>query len=45
MPQDEDVRYRVKRTPKGAVRLAFKGVKVVEAKKMHLGPPPEAKHA
>ena len=45
MPLGKHVRYRVKRTPKGAVRLAFRGVKVVEAKKMNLGPPPKGKHA
>lgn len=28
------VRYRVKKTGKGMVRLAFRGSKVVEAKKM-----------
>jgi len=28
------VRYRVKKTSKGPVRLAFKGNKVVEAKKL-----------
>ena len=33
MPQDKNVRYRVKTTKKGKkIRLAFKGDKVVEAK-------------
>lgn len=27
-------KYRVKTTPKGKIRLAFKGKKVVEAKKL-----------
>lgn len=30
-------RYRVKQTPKGPVRLAFKGGKVVEAKNLKTG--------
>lgn len=34
MPLGRGVRYRVKRTPKGNVRLAFKGNKVVEAKRL-----------
>jgi hypothetical protein len=31
------VRYRVKQTPKGPVRLAFKGGQVVEAKNLKTG--------
>ena len=34
MPLGPGVRYRVKKTAKGKVRLAFKGNKVVEAKKL-----------
>ena len=34
MPLAKGVRYRVKATSKGKVRLAFKGNKVVEAKKL-----------
>jgi len=30
----KNVRYRVKQTPKGPVRLAFRGNKVVEAVKL-----------
>lgn len=30
----QGVRYRVKETPKGKIRLAFKGNKVVEATKL-----------
>lgn len=35
MPLGKNVRYRVKTTSKGKVRLAFKGNKVIEAKKLH----------
>ena len=34
MPLGKGVRYRVKATKKGKVRLAFRGNKVVEAKKL-----------
>ena len=34
MPLGKGIRYRVKATSKGKVRLAFKGNKVVEAKKL-----------
>lgn len=34
MPLGKGVRYRVKQTAKGPVRLAFRGKKVVEAKKL-----------
>lgn len=34
MPLGPGVRFRVKKTPKGNVRLAFRGNKVVEAVKM-----------
>ena len=34
MPLKGHVRYRVKATKKGKVRLAFRGNKVVEAKKL-----------
>ncbi len=34
MPLGKGVRYRVKRTPKGNIRLAFRGNKVIEAKKL-----------
>jgi len=34
MPLGKNVKYRVKDTPKGKVRLAFKGGKVIEAKKL-----------
>ncbi len=34
MPLGKGIRYRVKQTDKGAVRLAFKGKKVVEAVKL-----------
>lgn len=37
MPLGKGVRYRVKHTPKGNVRLAFKGDKVVEAKNLKTG--------
>jgi hypothetical protein len=38
MPIKGPVRYRVKQTPKGPVRLAFKGKKnVVEAKNLETG--------
>lgn len=37
MPLGPGVRYRVKKTPKGNVRLAFRGNKVVEAKNMKTG--------
>lgn len=38
MPLGKNVRYRVKQTPKGPVRLAFKGKgKVVEAKNLRTG--------
>lgn len=38
MPLGPGVKYRVKKTKKGNVRLAFKKGKVVEAKKMKSGP-------
>lgn len=34
MPVPKGTRFRVKHTPKGNVRLAFKGNKVIEAKKL-----------
>lgn len=34
MPLGKNVRYRVKETKKGKVRLAFRGNKVIEAKKL-----------
>ena len=34
MPLGKGVRYRVKHTKKGNVRLAFRGNKVIEAKKL-----------
>lgn len=34
MPLGKGIRYRVKSTRKGKVRLAFRGRKVVEAKKL-----------
>ncbi len=34
MPLGKGVRYRVKTTPKGKIRLAFKGNKVIEATKL-----------
>jgi hypothetical protein len=34
MPLGPGVRYRVKHTPKGNIRLAFRGNKVIEATKM-----------
>ena len=37
MPLGKNVRYRVKRTPKGNVRLAFKGGDVVETKNLATG--------
>ena len=37
MPLGSGVRYRVKHTSKGNVRLAFKGNRAVEAKKMGKG--------
>lgn len=37
MPLGKGVRYRVKSTPKGKVRLAFKGNKVVETKNLKTG--------
>lgn len=40
MPLGKNVRYAMKKTAKGMVRLAFKAGKVVEAKNMKTG----AKH-
>ncbi len=37
MPLPKGVKYRVKKTKKGNVRLAFKAGKVVEAKNMKTG--------
>ena len=37
MPLGPGVRYKVKDTKKGKVRLAFKGKKVVEAKNLETG--------
>ncbi len=37
MPLGKGVRYRVKQTSKGPVRLAFKGNTVVEAKNLRTG--------
>ena len=37
MPLGPGVRYRVKPTSKGNVRLAFRGNKVIEAKNMRTG--------
>lgn len=37
MPLGKDIKYRVKQTSKGPVRLAFKGNSVVEAKNMKTG--------
>jgi len=37
MPLGKGVRYRVKKTKKGNVRLAFKGKRVIEAKNMKTG--------
>lgn len=37
MPLKGNVRYRMKDTPKGPVRLAFRGKTVVEAKNMKTG--------
>ena len=35
MPLGKGIRYRVKKIGKGKVRLAFRGNKVVEAKKLY----------
>jgi hypothetical protein len=35
VPLGKDVRFRMKKTKNGYVRLAYKGGKVVEAKPMH----------
>ena len=37
MPLGKGVRYRVKQTPAGPVRLAFRGKTVVEAKNLRTG--------
>ena len=37
MPLGNNVRYRVKHTSKGNIRLAFRSNKVVEAKKLKKG--------
>ena len=37
MPLGKGFRYRVRSTPKGKVRLAFRGNKVVEATKLRKG--------
>lgn len=37
MPLGKNVRYAMKKTSKGNVRLAFKGGKVIEAKNMKTG--------
>lgn len=37
MPLGPGVKYRVKKTPKGNIRLAFRGKKVIEAKNMKTG--------
>lgn len=37
MPLGKGVRYRVKQTPKGPVRLAFRGNTVIEAKGLESG--------
>ena len=37
MPLGPGVRFRVKQTSKGPVRLAFRGSKVIEAKKLKTG--------
>lgn len=37
MPLGKNVRYAVKKTSKGPVRLAFSGKKVIEAKNMKTG--------
>lgn len=37
MPLPPGTRYRMKKTSKGNVRLAFKGNKVIEAKNMKTG--------
>lgn len=34
-PLPKGTRYRIKTTSKGKVRLAFRGNKVIEAKKLH----------
>jgi hypothetical protein len=37
MPLGKNVRYAMKKTPKGMMRLAFKNGKVIEAKNMKTG--------
>lgn len=37
MPLGKNVRYRMKKTSKGMIRLAFKNGKVIEAKNMKTG--------
>lgn len=37
MPLGKDIKYAMKKTSKGLVRLAFKGGEVVEAKNMKSG--------
>ena len=37
MPLGPGVRYRVKKTSKGPIRLAFRGNKVIETKNMKTG--------
>lgn len=37
MPLGKNIRYRVKQTAKGPVRLAFRGNRVVEAKNLRTG--------
>lgn len=37
MPLGKGIRYRVTATPKGKVRLAFKGQQVIEAKNLKTG--------
>ena len=37
MPLGKDIKYAMKKTSKGLVRLAFKGGEVVEAKNMKTG--------
>lgn len=48
MPLGKGVRYRVKHTKKGNVRLAFKGNRVVETKNLKTGEthtePPSIRH-
>lgn len=34
MPLGKDIKYRVKKTSKGPIRLAFKGNEVIEAKNL-----------